>query len=120
MKKHQEIGVFIGKRVSPHAVAQMTMERGSYLIDMAMDDEPNEIEVIDCYENAQGEDPVCKLSMANSAAALYHRGLDISLTEEDNNSAVTVVLRDGIRTAVNGVANILHSSFGHKYAIAPI
>ena len=38
--------------------------------------------------------------MANTAAALYHREADISLTEQDNNAAVTVVLRDGNRTAV--------------------
>ena len=40
------------------------------------------------------------MSMANTAAALYHRKADTSLTEEDNNAAVTTVFRDEIRTAV--------------------
>ena len=71
-----------------------------YLLDMAVDDEPSEIEIIDCYTNAQGENPGCKMSMANTAAALYHREADTSLTEEDNNAAVTTVFRDKIRTAV--------------------
>ncbi len=100
VKKRQEIGVFIGDTVSAQEVTLMSPARGSYLLDMAIDGEKNDIEILDCYEKTHGEDPVCKLSMANTAAALYHREADISLTEQDNNAAVTVVLRDGNRTAV--------------------
>ena len=100
IRKGQEIGTFKGETISPRDAAELSMERGSYLLDMAVDDEPSEIEIIDCYTNAQGENPGCKMSMANTAAALYHRETDTSLTEEDNNATVTTGLRDKIRTAV--------------------
>ena len=100
IKRHQEIGEFVGDTVSSQEVTLMSPARGSYLLDMAIDGEKNDIEILDCYEKTHGENPVCKLSMANTAAALYHREADISLTEQDNNAAVTVVLRDGNRTAV--------------------
>ena len=78
IKRHQEIGEFVGDTVSSQEATLMSPARGSYLIDMSINGEPNDTEILDCYENTHGENPVCKLSMANTAAALYNRVTDIN------------------------------------------
>ena len=74
----------------------MSPMRGSYLIDISEDGDT----VLDCYHQTQLRPPGCLASFSNTAHGMYDRHTDTTLTINDNNAAVQIVVRNGLNVAV--------------------
>ena len=67
--------------------------------------------VLDCHGSAHGLAPDCKMSMANTAEALYHREMDTSLStadNNDNNKSKSATMRECVVDHTNSTGLFLH------------